>query len=103
MRPPSRENSEFCSSGKLNAKGIFPWNHGFTVWRSVEITSTGEELANVSTCRSAISLKTGFWADWLLKWFEVNPPAARITATAAVNAHAQRKLRCGFEETFCWI
>jgi hypothetical protein len=42
----------------LNAKGIFPWNQGFTVCRSVEITSTGDELASVATCKSAISLKT---------------------------------------------
>jgi len=36
----------------------FPGNHGFTVCRSVEQTSTGDELASVSTCKSAISLRT---------------------------------------------
>jgi len=36
MRPQSSENSEFCNSGKSKVKGIFPWNHGFTVWRSDE-------------------------------------------------------------------
>jgi len=44
------------SSGKSNVKGIFPWNHGFTVCRSVETTSTGDEPASVATCRSASSL-----------------------------------------------
>jgi hypothetical protein len=55
MRPPSRENSEFWSSGKSNVNGIFPWNHGFTVCRSEETTSTRDELASAATCRSAIS------------------------------------------------
>ena len=48
MLPPSRETSLLSSSGKLKAKGIFPWNQGFTVCRSVEITSTGDELASAS-------------------------------------------------------
>lgn len=48
----------FWSSGKSNAKEIFPWNQGFTVCRSMEIISTGDELARVATCKSAISLKT---------------------------------------------
>ena len=57
-----RVNSVLRNSGRSKEKGIFPWNHGFTVCRSVDMTSTGDELASDATCRSATSLKSRFRA-----------------------------------------
>src|SRR6266849_9066634 len=100
-RPPSSENSEFLSSGKSNVKGIFPWNHGFTVCRSEESTSTGEELARVAMCRSANSLYTRSWlALWRLNDVYNVPAATTKTAAAtAANCHLQPNPKRGFADT----
>src|SRR5262250_983551 len=51
------ERTEFLRSGKLNAKGILPWNHGFTVCRSVDdqIGQLDREMASLrSTHQDAV-------------------------------------------------
>jgi hypothetical protein len=86
--------------GKSNAKGMLPWNQGFTACRSVESTSTGDELASVSTCKSAISLKRWSLVE-RLKYEEANAPTTRMTAAAEAVSHPSRRPRCGLGALLC--
>src|SRR5207244_11435548 len=97
--PPTSMEDEFCNSRRLEVNGRLPWNHGFTVCRSVETTSTGFELARVATRRSISSVRACSRADCRIQ--AAIETTANMSATAATANLGIHDAQIGL--VFFWI